>query len=205
MLKNKINVTAIEAQVIKAAISFANLSKPTRIDAEKIFQGLILNASLDYKIRDIGEHSTYYLSPPTVFMTDIEALHSKVRDWLKGICNGNEAQRDRVSQEASESLRKYYLPQINISFDPYSRRLKTNYYFSSAEGCLALTCALILDRERGLTNRLNQCGAPNCGRFRLDLKGRPRRHCNKKHLLKADAFNAKDRVRKWRERSKEKK
>src|SRR5207248_1619092 len=45
--------------------------------------------------------------------------------------------------------------------------------------CVAI--ARLLAGYRGLTNRLGQCGAPNCGRFNLTFVGRPRRHCSEEH------------------------
>jgi len=74
---------------------------------------------------------------------------------------------------------------------------------SAALGCDAVfgyAFALLIDRQRGVRDRLAKCGAPGCGRFVITFRrGRPQRHCNEKHRRAADTIASRDRSEKRRQ------
>jgi hypothetical protein len=60
--------------------------------------------------------------------------------------------------------------------------------------------ALIIDRRRGVRERLAQCGSPGCGKFVLRFgRGRPWRHCSESHRRKADKISSRGRSQRKRD------
>ena len=79
-------------------------------------------------------------------------------------------------------------------------RLCYDFQLTGVDAGCALAIALILDADRGLTTRLQQCTLSSCGRFSVDFdaRARPRKYCNVKHKILAHYEQSPERMRQWR-------
>ena len=176
-------VTPEEQKVIEAALVFANLRRIRSVDqAQKIFMRLPL----------VGRRfNVIPRSEVRAFRKD----QTELRYWLERIDRVGESAREEIAAAVADRLGAV---DTRVTFD--GERVLYGFALSGVQAGYAYAVGLILDGSRDLTSRLRQCTAPGCGRFRLDLEGKPRKYCNEEHRRRADAAGAKYRVRKWRKR-----
>jgi hypothetical protein len=173
--------TKEEQAVIKAALAFANLR---HIDGarqvEEIFSRLPQVPGYFQSIERLPDGTVL---PLQAQVEAYERDQQKVRDWLRRIVKPGE--RRNVSKEISQALTEKVRTHYTLDATNRGPVLAPHYALDGVEATCAFGLALILDSERGITNRLQQCPAPGCGKFRLDLvtKGRPGRYCKPEHKV----------------------
>lgn len=120
--------------------------------------------------------------------------HAQLKKWLAEIARRGLAAYPTVAPEVGRYLPKGSALRPTLQDGRVVYKLTVNVI----PGLLAYGTALILDRDRGLAQRLGQCGY--CGRFNLTFEGRPRTHCNESHRLAYDRKVAAERMRAYRKR-----
>ncbi|HLW58927.1 MAG TPA: hypothetical protein VKV57_03270 [bacterium] len=188
-------VTRDESRLIRAAIHFANLQRitsPEQVEA-MFFQLGPQQTGPTFKALSLSP-----ISAEAAIAAFRDNDQAELRRWLTEIAERGVAARDRIRDEVNVRLRAVNVHPI---FD--GRRLRLEVWPSSGvQAAYAYAVAMILDDERGLTNRLGHCPGRSpmhpCGRFVLTLEGRPRRFCSVAHRLAWNRADAKERV--WRSR-----
>ncbi len=181
-------VTPEEQKVIEATLAFANLRRIRSVDqVQKIFMRLPL-VGRGFKVIPRSE--------VRAFRKDQTELHS----WLERIDRAGKSAREEIATAVAKRLGAV---DTRIAFD--GKRVLYGFALSGVQAGYAYAVGLILDESRGLTSRLRQCTAPGCGRFRLDLEGKPRKYCNEAHRRMADAVDARNRVKRYRDKRKQQK
>ncbi len=170
-----------EKRVIQAMLAFANLKtiRSTK-QVEELFFPLA-----DERFQTI----------PTKDKWAFEDNQRELRKWLEEISKGGTAGVKQIRSQLNERLKA-------VRLRPVLEEGKAKYKLSidGVQAAYSYALWLILDEKRGLINRLNKCGAPGCGRFRLDFEGKPRRHCNEKHRRAADKLTGAKRQKEYRAR-----
>lgn len=191
-----------ESNLIEAAITLAN-SHEQRVSAEDVNAQMAVSAFLP--LCDFEANVDDLLLPES--RSECLEYRDQLRDWFDRITKAN-IHRQEVAQEVNSIL--WDAVKLNLrlceSEKKSFRYIETRFGPKTVQGALALATALILDESYGLTNRLKQCGNPECGKFNLDVKpqGRPRTHCNDTCKKAADAKTSAKRSRDWRDKNKRK-
>ena len=177
-------VSVAERDMVERVLRFANTrALRSASQAESLFQGASLVADIEARAPSALE----------IYRQDQAA----VREALADVASGDERRRRDVARRAEIMFTD--LP-MNAGFVLRGRRLFLSYRFRGILNCCWFVIGLLLDEDRGLTNRFGQCGAPGCGRFNLSFEGRPRRHCSDAHRQLFTASYAAERVRASRTR-----
>lgn len=125
-------------------------------------------------------------------------------DWFERITNPVSDSVNVVAHEVNEVLCQNDIVKLVPQLQIKRGRRRLDYVpdrdLYESRSWAAMATALILDERFGLTNRLKQCGNPDCKKFNLDIKphGRPRRNCNKTCQRKAEAADSVKRSRLYR-------
>ncbi len=206
----RVTLSQRERWFVHATIAFANSAVRDPHDVERRFP--LASAETVRGGRVLVDRSALY-----------RRLQETIRRWLAIIAESGEAARARIGSEVAEALRpgivseraadrrsgrrpirrsvvtgrRVGIPAM-LEYDARHHRLGITYTVTTVQAATAFGVALLLDRTRGLTGRLGRCGW--CGRFRLTLRGKPRRYCNREHYQLHDEKQAVERVRRMRER-----
>jgi hypothetical protein len=184
-------LTPAEHGVIEAALAFANLrSIKSNREVEDLFKmpdlhGAGIGNPSGVEFRSIGEDSPEYR----------DRMQPMLRRWLERTTRSNS---ERVATSAEVML---LIPRDIRAMPVFSMgRLWYDFQPNSVEAGCALAVALILDSNRGLTSRLQQCTLSGCGRFSIDLtsRARPRKYCSVNHRTLANYEKSPERMRQWR-------
>jgi hypothetical protein len=179
------HVSPKERALIEAAIAFANLGTiESNRQVEELFSALNIPGA---DFRHVEETSQEYKLK----------TQPRLRQWLRQVIGSNGGR----AQAASEVPQ--YIPRDGTAFPVFSLdRLWFDFQVNSVDAGCALAVALILDRDRGLTGRLQQCTLSTCGRFNVDfdasLRPRPRKYCSVTHRTLANYEQSPERMRQWR-------
>jgi hypothetical protein len=161
---------ADERLLIKAVLDFANMDKIQSTDqVHQLFKRLPRTLVVDEKqFKELRPEETHIF----------EEGRDVLRDQLKRIAKSS-AGRPKVGAEISGDVWRT----IEVRYEFARMQLEQFVRLNGVQACVSMALAMILDRRRGITNRLQQCGAPGCGKFRLDFetKGRPAKHCGPEH------------------------
>lgn len=186
-------VTPYQDKIIKAILAFANLK---RISKKEILK--IVASGDPFNVRPVWENLRS-MSPEGI-LNHQEKLCQKlsviVRGW-KGR-GGNKAVA-AIGEEVAEILNNA-APITKYEFKGNQMWTKEAVTRMDLETWIASGLVPILPGPLGLTSRLGECR--QCGRFRLDLSGKPRSFCNATHKKLWDYDDAKYRVERWRKRQK---
>ena len=173
------NLSAKERDLIEAALAFANL-RP--IESNRQVEDLF-----GIESGRIGEDASIYR----------DTTQPMLRRWLRQAVGGN-AGRAQTGQELMFRMLR------DISAVPVFSEGRLSYEFqlpSVEAGCILAT-ALLLDHDRGVTGRLQQCTLSWCGRFNVDFDGharpRARKYCSANHRMLANYEQSPERMRQWR-------
>ena len=131
-----------------------------------------------------------------LFERTVAHYHAQLRKWLSEIARRGMGAYSTVAPELQSNLPQGTALRPTLRDGRIIYRLTVNV----VPGLFAYGTALILDRDRGLAQRLGQCGY--CERFNLTFEGRPRTYCNEAHRLAYDRKMAAERMREWRKRNK---
>ncbi len=176
-----------EREVVEAIIWFVNLKRiRSTKQIENRFQKL---GFVKTKIKDIETENV------KAYRYD----QAELRDWMQSIIKSQRGKKE-IMEKVIERLDQ--VGGIKLVFK--KDRLEYEFTLNGVQAVCALGLAFILDENRGLTTRLQQCGNLDCNKFRLDFKpkGRPRRFCNEKCKRPFDNYTAAERVRKHRAKMK---
>src|SRR6185503_5440117 len=182
-----------ERGLIEATIGFANLRTiASNREVEDLFRiwdmrGSGTGHAHDVEFNTIEEGSTRYA----------DETQPRLRRWLKQTICSNAGR----AQTASEVME--YIPRDIRAVPVFDLgRLWYDFQLTGVEAGCALAVALILDNDRGLTGRLQQCTLSTCGRFNVDfdacLRPRPRKYCSVSHRTLANYEQSPERMRQWR-------
>jgi len=167
-----------ERDLVVAAVGFANLKT---IETNRQVEDLFGIAEADR----IGEDYSLYRAE----------LQPMLRRWLRQVTSG-------YAGRAQTSLEIAHLMPSSIAAAPVfvADRLSYAFQLPGVEAGCILALALILDEERGLTGRLQQCTLSWCGRFNVDFdaQSRPRKYCSPNHRMLAHYEQSPERMRQWR-------
>ena len=168
-----------ERSLVEAAIAFANLRS---IESNRQVEDLF-----GIEAGRIEELSQLYR----------DTTQPQLRRWLSQAVIGNGGR----AQTAAEIGRQ--MPQAITAAPVFSEgRLAYDFRLSGVEAGCILAVALILDAERGLIGRLQQCTLSWCGKFNVDFDGharpRPRKYCSANHRMLANYEQSPERMRQWR-------
>jgi hypothetical protein len=183
----RVTINRAEQQLIERALRLANMReiKSTK-QVEDLFTDLPFVGVFDHKGRQVFQ----VLKPSEVEV--YRETQSDLRKMLGSVASGRAKER----AEVLDVLRRTQQPVLLIPSDTAPQQI---FVFPGVEACWKYVLLLLLDPSRGLTNRLGRCDAPDCGNFNLAFTGRPKRYCNEKHRLAADALRVNERVKEWRE------
>lgn len=179
------HVSSKEHALIEAAIAFANLgSIESNRQVEDLFSAI---NSPGAEFKRIEESSTEYRT----------TTQPRLRQWLRQVIGSNGGRAQAATEVAQ------FIPGDSTAFPVFSvGRLWFDFQVTSVDVGCALAVALILDRDRGLTGRLQQCTLSTCGRFNVDfdasLRPRPRKYCSVTHRTLANYEQSPERMRQWR-------
>lgn len=180
-------VTAREQDLIARLLEFANWKTiATTAQVERHFMAAPLVATTG------GTFQVIEPANVAAYRQDQDAI----RCALQTVVRGGETGRQRVGALAAYMLGEVIDARLVLDT---ARRIRTRFRLNGVLACCWLAIALLLDAERGLVNRLGQCGKPGCGKFNLTFSGRPRRHCPG-HLDAARNATAAQRVARWRQK-----
>ena len=129
--------------------------------------------------------------PTDAFVDAHTQMQRVIREWLTRITQSPARKRNIIRAEIAKAL-----PTVQLGFDGKGR-LAYDHVFGNASDMLTFGVALILDEDRKLTNRLEQCW---CTRFVLPLRltgGRPPKYCPE-HMKDAERKKTAKRVKKFR-------
>lgn len=175
-----------EQDVIKAVLAFANLQRISSArQVENIFARLP---------QVPGYFKTIVAPEKTTAAEDVATYahwQQEVRDRLRRIIKPSE--RRNVTAEISAALAEKVRMHYALNMTSRGPVLMPGYVIDDVEAACAFGIALILDAAHNITSRLQQCPAPDCGKFRLDLiaKGRPGRFCKREHKVAFEIAEAK--------------
>ncbi len=176
----RVTINPDERAIIEATLAFANLKRiRSPHDVQRIFERLA-------KRNWVGSVSA---------KTFLEG-QNELREHLGNIARKGHAAWPDVQPYVEEMFGRDPGPVVRMR--PTFQRGELSYLseLTGVEAVVALGLALILSKKRGLAPRVNQCGY--CGRFRLDVTGRPRTYCSDAHRLAYDRMMAAERMRNWR-------
>jgi len=183
------HVSPRERGLIEAAVAFANLRSITsNRQVEDLFRIWDVHAGEPgVEFNTIDEGSTRYA----------DETQPRLRRWLVQTIASNAGR----AQTASEVME--FIPRDIRAVPVFSLgRLWYDFQLTGVEAGCALAVALILDNDRGLTGRLQQCTLSTCGRFNVDfdacLRPRPRKYCSVSHRTLANYEQSPERMRQWR-------
>ncbi len=181
----RVTTSDFERRVIRAALDFANL------------KAIRSTGQVENLFRPLSPQEEEHLFK-TIRAKDRRAFKNdqkELGEWLEEIGKGAAgAERVRSQPRLNERLRAV---RLRLAFK--GGRARDTLGIDGVQAAYAYALWLILNEER-LVNRLNRCGAPGCGRFRLDFKGKPRKYCSEEHRRAADKLTAGERMKRWRER-----
>ncbi len=166
-----------DRSLIEAALAFANL-RP--IESNRQVEDLF-----GIEAGRIEESSSLYR----------EESQPALRRWLGQVIRGNGG-RAQTSLEIA-----HLMPRTIVAVPVYaSGRLSYDFKLPCVDAGCILALALILDEERGLTGRLQQCTLSWCGRYGVDFDGlaRARKYCSPNHRMLAHYEQSPERMRQWR-------
>lgn len=178
-------VTPEHAALVTAVLDFANL-RPIRSVAQvmRLF-------------RSVPGAARVFQTIPAKDVAAFRRDQEQVRGWLEKIATRDHEKLRTVAEDVAKVMRETVVTVLDVE------RFETRLVFPGVRATYATGVALILSRSLGLAKRLGQCRAPLdggiCGRWRLDLEGKPARYCSTEHRRRFDAADAARRVRKWRE------
>lgn len=166
-----------DRSLVEAALAFANL-RP--IESNRQVEDL-------FGIEEgrIDEHSTLYR----------DESQPMLRRWLGQAIRGNGG-RAQTSLEIA-----HLMPRNIVAIPVYAAgRLSYDFRLPCVDAGCILALALLLDEERGLTSRLQQCTLSWCGRYSVDFDGnsRARKYCSPNHRMLANYEQSPERMRQWR-------
>ncbi len=172
-----------ERDVIEAVLWFANLRRITSTH------------QIEVRLSGLSYVKGYFM---VIEPHEVDAYRhdqAELREWLEDIIS-SEAGRNRVKKKVSERMNNVSEAKLLFENGSFGYR----FVLHGVQAVCALGLALILDKKRGLSNRLKRCGNPDCLRFNLDFepKGRPRRFCNDSCKRAFDNVDAVERVRRHR-------
>jgi hypothetical protein len=181
-------ITPEEEAFLQATLEFANLKKirSTR-QVEDLFRRAPLVAPV-FKVIPRRYLAAYYRD------------QAELRLWLDQIAEQGDFARSKIGPDVSRRLGTV---DVRLAYDPTRERVIAQWALTGVQACYAYATALLLDRSRGLTRRLGKCGWRQCQRYNLTLRGKPRKHCNEDHRRRADAQKAKERMRRYRQKMKQ--
>lgn len=171
------NVSTKERNVVEAALEFANL-RP--IESNRQVEDLF-----GIEAGRIEEGSSLYR----------DESQPMLRRWLRQVVGSN-AGRAQTSLEVA-----HLMPRNIVAVPVYATgRLSYDFQLPCVDAGCILALALLLDEERGLTGRLQQCTLSWCGRYGVDFDGhaRPRKYCSANHRMLANYEQSPERMRQWR-------
>jgi hypothetical protein len=197
---------SFERKLIECLLQFANLPErpPEEVPigialderwraAQESSRSWELNKQLTALFGD-GQPEHLPRNPDTLW-----GLHLLVRELLGDIASGNVRRRAK----AQARFDRWPNPPARVDVRFKDGRLSLSLNPASFEQGCWYAIALLLDRDRRLTTRLGQCGAPGCGRFNLTFSGKPRRHCSAAHAEAYRRAGAPERMRRSRHRRKQ--
>lgn len=198
----RVTSSPAERAIVEATLAVANAKQiPTLFVLKRLVEPHLktfveIQSWVTMRVKDPATNTVLKLTDwtqnlPIGFVKHNQTLLQK---WLGQIAQQGRAASSQVGPEV-ESFLKH-----GIRLVPSLRQNRVTYNLAVdvIPGLLAYGTALILDRDRGLAQRLGQCGY--CGRFNLAFEGRPRTHCNEAHRLAYDRKMAAARMRTWRKR-----
>lgn len=198
----RVTLPPAERAIVRATLAIANCKQiPTLFDLKRLVEPHLktfveIQSWFTMRVIDPGTGTVLKLTDwrknlPSGFVKHNQVLLQK---WLGQIAQQGRAASSQVAPEVEPFLGH------GATLVPSLRQGRVTYSLAVdvIPGLLAYGTALILDRDRGLTQRLGQCGY--CGRFNLAFEGRPRTHCNEAHRLAYDRKMAAARMRTWRKR-----
>lgn len=178
-------VTPIEKKLITTVIKFVNIREIKSTDqVQELFRKLPLSPV--FKVLQPGEEGAYYND------------QAELRAWLKEIAGKGRSARKHIGDNVSRRLGT-----VDTRVTYKEGGLSYEIALSGVQAAYSYAVALLLDKDRDITSRLGYCKAPGCGKFHISWTGKPKHYCNNKHRLKYDYADAKDRVRRYREKLKQ--
>lgn len=199
----RVTLSPAERAIVEATLAIANCKQiPTLFDLKRLVEPHLkafveIQSWVTMRVRDANTGTVLKLTDwaknlPSGFVKHNQAL---LQGWLSQIAQQGRAASSQVAPEVEPFLRH------GTTLVPSLRQGRVTYSLAVdvIPGLFAYGTALILDRDRGLAQRLGQCGY--CGRFNLAFEGRPRTHCNEVHRLAYDRKMAATRMREWRKRN----
>ena len=187
------HVSPRERGLIEATLAFANLRTiESNRQVEDLFrvwdtQGGEIDGTHGPEFKCIEEGSPLYR----------EKTQPRLRHWLRQTISSNAGRAETASEVV------HLIPRDVMAVPVFSLgRLWYDFQLTGVEAGCALAVALILDHDRGLTGRLQQCTLSTCGRFNVDfdacLRPRPRKYCSVTHRTLANYEQSPERMRQWR-------
>jgi hypothetical protein len=168
-----------ERSLVEAALAFANLRS---IESNR-------------QVEDLFGIETGRIEERFQFYRD--TAQPALRRWLRQAVSGN-AGRAQTAAEIGHLMPRDIAAAPVFSED----RLSYEFRLPGVEAGCVLAVALVLDRERALAGRLQQCTLSWCGRFNVDFDGharpRPRKYCSANHRMLANYEQSPERMRQWR-------
>ena len=171
------NLSPKERSLIEATLAFANL-RP--IESNRQVEDLF-----GIEPGRIDENSLLYQ----------DGTQPMLRRWLRQTVSGMGGRAQTAVEVA------HLLPRDIAAVPVFSAgRLSYDFQLPRVEAGCALALALILDQDRGLTGRLQQCTLSWCGRYSVDFDGqaRSRKYCSANHRMLANYEQSPERMRQWR-------
>lgn len=173
------SLTPKERSLVEAALAFANLRS---IESNLQVEGLF------------GLEAGRIEADSSLYRDETQPMLCR---WLRQAVSGN-AGRAHTSLEIA-----HLMPRTIAAVPVYSTgRLSYDFQLPCVDAGCILALALILDQQRGLTGRLQQCTLSWCGRFNVDFDGharpRPRKYCSANHRMLANYELSPERMRQWR-------
>ena len=186
------HVTESQKRTIQATLALANL-KPGR--DVNLFFNKWLEILYRYGFNNWAVTGTlrHFTEDPATFLI----FHKNLQGWLEEIARSGGGVSEQIGKSISDILNQA-IPKIKFSFQDGKLYQDQSFEKPAFDVLASHGLALILSPSLGLTNRLGQCGW--CGKFRLDFRGKPASYCNEKHRNLYSIKDAKNRVKRFRER-----
>ncbi len=183
----RVTLTPEDKQVLYTTLAFANLKRIQSANQvldllKRLPPGLHIITHTHTRLKDIAA---------------LQGDQADLREWLTEIATLGKAACEKIGPEIARTLNDAGL-QGCYGYSARGVFYEAKFLRSDLRVLCARSVALILNQQYGLVTRLGQCR--QCDRFRLTLSGRPRTFCNEKHRLAWDSADAKNRVRRYRER-----
>lgn len=142
--------------------------------------------------------------PPDDFESTCGGAHQRFRVGLQAIADGK-VDRALVQGVEREASRVVLVPSFELSRG--ALEVKHQHLPQDLDAGLAYVLALLLDKTRPFREALCCCRFAGCGKFFLSERtptGRARRvYCSREHMEAAHAQDARQRVRRYRERKRQ--